>query len=203
MVDFVRRAVFGRQLTSEDVPEDIVRALDASAEDLKHDRIVSLDDFAAARALLVVFLCNHCPYVKHVRHQLAELAEEYQQKGVATVGINSNDVANYPEDSPELMVREKAEVGYTFPYLYDETQDVAKAYRAACTPDFYVFNKARKLVYRGQMDASRPGNTLPITGRDLRAALEAVLAGQPVADDQRPSMGCNIKWKRGNAPEYA
>ena len=166
-------------------------------------KIVGLDDFADAPALLVVFLCNHCPYVQHIRHQLAALAKEYHAKGVATVGINSNDVANYPEDSPEMMVREKADAGYTFPYLYDETQEVAKAYRAACTPDFYVFDKGQKLVYRGQLDGSRPGNAVPVTGTDLRVALDAVLAGRPVGGDQRPSMGCNIKWKRGNAPEYA
>ena len=165
-------------------------------------RIVGLDDFADAPALLVAFICNHCPYVQHVRHELARLAKEYQSQGVAVVGINSNDVANYPEDSPEMMAREKTEIGYTFPYLYDETQAVAKAYRAACTPDFYVFDKEQKLVYRGQMDGSRPGNTVPITGKDLRAALDAVLSGRPVSDDQRPSVGCNIKWKRGNAPEY-
>jgi peroxiredoxin len=165
-------------------------------------KLVSLDDFKDAPALLVVFLCNHCPYVKHVRHELARLAKQYQENRVAVAGINSNDVDNYPDDRPELMAREKAEVGYTFPYLYDETQDVAKSYKAACTPDFYVFDKSRKLVYRGQMDSSRPGNPIPITGKDLRSALDAVLAGQPVSDDQRPSMGCNIKWKSGNEPDY-
>jgi peroxiredoxin len=165
--------------------------------------LVSLDDSRGAPALLVGFICNHCPYVKHVRHELARLAKEYQQRGVAVVGINSNDADNYPDDSPEMMVREKAEVGYTFPYLYDETQSAARAYRAACTPDFYVFDKDRKLVYRGQLDGSRPGNPVPVTGNDLRAALDAVLAGRPVGDDQRPSMGCNIKWKRGNEPRYA
>jgi peroxiredoxin len=164
--------------------------------------LVSLGDFRDAPALLVIFLCNHCPYVKHVRHELAKLTREYRDKGVASVGINSNDVASYPDDRPELMAREKAEVGYPFPYLYDETQEVAKAYQAACTPDFYVFDRDRKLVYRGQMDGSRPGNDLPVTGSDLRAALDAVLAGQPVPEVQRPSMGCNIKWKAGNEPSY-
>ncbi len=166
-------------------------------------RIVGLDDFADAPALLVVFLCNHCPYVHHVRHDLARLAKEYQSQGVAVVGINSNDAVNYPEDSPEMMVQEKADIGYTFPYLYDETQEVARAYRAACTPDFYVFDKGQKLVYRGQLDGSRPGNAIPVTGKDLRAALDAVLSARPVNDAQRPSMGCNIKWKRGHTPEYA
>jgi peroxiredoxin len=164
---------------------------------------ISLDDFKAAPALLVIFMCNHCPYVKHVRQDLARLAKEYQEKGVAVVGISANDVAGYPEDSPEMMAREKTEAGYTFPYLYDETQAVAKAYSAACTPDFYVFDRERKLVYRGQMDASRPGNAIAVTGKDLRSALDAVLAGEPVSADQRPSMGCNIKWKRGNEPSYA
>jgi peroxiredoxin len=163
-------------------------------------RLVSLSDFREAPVLLVGFICNHCPYVKHIRHELAKLASEYRQKGVAVVGINSNDAVNYPDDRPEMMVREKAEVGYTFPYLYDESQAVAQAYQAACTPDFYVFDRNRKLVYRGQLDASRPGNAIPVTGKDLRVALDAVLAGRPISDDQRPSMGCNIKWKRGNEP---
>ncbi len=166
-------------------------------------KIVALDDFRDAPALLVAFICNHCPYVKHIRHQLAALAGDYQQRGLAIVGINSNDAANYPDDRPEMMVREKAEVGYNFPYLYDESQEVAKAYKAACTPDFYVFDKDRKLAYRGQLDSSRPGNAIPVTGKDLRAALDSVLAGRPVAEDQRPSIGCNIKWKRGNTPDYA
>jgi peroxiredoxin len=163
-------------------------------------RTVSLGDFRDAPALLVAFICNHCPYVKHVRHELAKLGREYQEKGVAVVAISSNDVITHPDDSAELMAREKAEVGYTFPYLYDESQAVALAYEAACTPDFYVFDGSHKLVYRGQLDGSRPGNATPVTGADLRAALDAVLAGRPVADDQRPSMGCNIKWKPGNAP---
>jgi hypothetical protein len=130
------------------------------------------------------------------------LCREYQERGVAIVGINSNDVTSYPEDSPENMRKEKARVGYTFPYLYDETQAVAKAYRAACTPDFFLFDADRRLVYRGQMDDSRPGNGVPVTGKDLRAALDAVLAGRPVPKNQQPSVGCNIKWKPGNAPDY-
>ena len=164
---------------------------------------VSLDDFKGAPALLVIFLCNHCPYVKHVRHNLARLGKEYQAKGVAIVGISSNDVSTHPDDGPAMMAKEKAAVGYTFPYLYDESQDVALAYQAACTPDFYVFDKDQKLVYRGQMDGSRPGNPIPVTGKDLRSALDAVLAGKPVSPDQRPSLGCNIKWKRGNEPDYS
>ncbi len=165
-------------------------------------KLVSLDDFKAAPALLVIFLCNHCPYVQHIRAGLAKLAREYQARGVAIVGINSNDIASYPEDAPEKMAEEIKTAGYTFPYLYDETQEVAKAYRAACTPDFYLFDRARRLAYRGQMDSSRPSNNLPVTGADLRAALDAVLAGQPVPAEQKPSIGCNIKWKPGNAPDY-
>jgi peroxiredoxin len=161
---------------------------------------VSLSDFTGAPAVLIAFICNHCPYVKHVRSAYAQLAKDYQAKGVAVIGISSNDAAAYPDDSPAKMKSEKAEAGYTFPYLYDETQEVAKAYRAACTPDFFVYDKDRKLAYRGQMDASRPGNGKPNDGNDLRAALDAVLAGKPVAAEQRPSIGCNIKWKPGNAP---
>src|SRR5690606_37839833 len=143
-------------------------------------RIVSRDDFRDAPALLVIFMCNHCPYVKHVADALAQLAAEYQKRGVATVGINSNDASAYPQDSPEQMIHEAEARGYTFPYLYDETQEVAKAYRAACTPDFFLFDADRRLAYRGQMDDSRPDSGIPVTGADLRAALDAVLAGQPV-----------------------
>lgn len=165
-------------------------------------RTVTLDSLRSAPALLVAFICNHCPYVKHVAPAFAELAREYQAKGVAVVAISASDVSNYPADSPEQMVREAEEQGYTFPYLYDETQDVAKAYAAACTPDFYVFDKNRKLVYRGQMDSSRPDSGIPVTGHDLRAALDAVLAGKPVSAEQKPSIGCNIKWKVGSEPAY-
>ncbi|GIX49885.1 thioredoxin family protein [Limisphaera sp. 4302-co] len=165
-------------------------------------RMVSLSDFAGAPAYLVMFICNHCPYVKHIRSSLAALCREYQAKGVAIVGINSNDVERYPDDSPERMKEEVRSAGYTFPYLFDATQEVAKAYRAACTPDFFLFDRDRKLVYRGQYDDSRPGNGIPVTGRDLRAALDAVLAGRPVPADQKPSVGCNIKWKPGNEPDY-
>jgi peroxiredoxin len=160
-------------------------------------RMVSLTDFAAAPAVLVAFICNHCPYVKHIRKAFAELAKDYQFRGVVVIGISSNDAVAYPDDSPEKMKHEKAVAGYTFPYLYDESQEVARAYHAACTPDFFVFDKDRKLAYRGQMDASRPGNDKPNDGADLRAALDAVLAGQPPATKQLPSIGCNIKWKKG------
>lgn len=163
---------------------------------------VRLDDFEDAPALLVVFMCNHCPYVKHVREGLVELTRKYMDKGVAVVAISSNDVEAYPQDSPERMKQEAEQHGYPFPYLYDETQEVAKAYRAACTPDFYVFDEDQKLVYRGQMDDSRPGSDVPVTGKDLRAALDAVLEGRPVPGDQKPSAGCNIKWKPGQEPDY-
>ena len=163
---------------------------------------VALTDFASAPALVVAFICNHCPYVKHLAAALAQFGHDMQTRGVAVVAINANDVLNYPDDSPANMARERQRAGYPFPYLFDETQAVAKAYHAACTPDFFLFDAQRRLVYRGQFDDSRPGNQKPITGRDLRAAVEALLAGQPVSSDQRPSMGCNIKWKPGNAPEY-
>jgi peroxiredoxin len=163
---------------------------------------VSLDDFAGAPAYLIIFMCNHCPYVKHVADQLARLGRDYQAKKVAVIGISSNDIGTHPADSPEQMVHEVEERGYTFPYLFDETQQVAKDYGAACTPDFFVFDKNQKLVYRGQLDSSRPDSGIPVTGKDLRAALDAVLAGKSVAGDQKPSIGCNIKWTSGNEPDY-
>lgn len=163
-------------------------------------RVVRRDDFASAKALLVMFICNHCPYVKHVRAELARLGRDYLPRGVAVVAINSNDVTRYPADSPDKMADEARAAGYTFPYLYDESQAVARAYRAACTPDFFLFDRTRQLVYRGQLDDSRPGNGVPVTGRDLRGALDNLLTGQPVASTQQPSMGCGIKWKPGNDP---
>ena len=153
-------------------------------------------------ALLVAFICSHCPFVKHVRAGFAALAAEYQKRGVAVVAIASNDAKAYPEDGPEGMAAEAKEVGYTFPYLFDETQEVAKAYGAACTPDFFLFDRERRLFYRGQLDGSRPGNGVPVTGEDLRRALDAVLDGRPAPEVQRPSLGCNIKWKPGNEPVY-
>ena len=167
-------------------------------------KTVSLSDFANAPALLVMFICNHCPYVIHIRSEIAKLAREYQAKGVAVVAISSNDAVNYPADNPQKMKDEARNAGYNFPYLFDETQEVAKAYRAACTPDFFLFDQNQKLVYRGQFDDSRPrtATSVPVTGKDLRAALDAILSGRPVGDTQKPSMGCNIKWKPGNAPDY-
>jgi peroxiredoxin len=163
---------------------------------------VLLADFKASSALLVVFMCNHCPYVIHIRAGLAQLARDYAPRGAAVVGINANDAKNYPADSPAKMKDEVKAAGYTFPYLYDESQAVARSYRAACTPDFFLFDRGRRLVYRGQFDASRPGNGMPVTGKDLRAALDAVLAGKTTSEFQAPSIGCNIKWKSGNEPDY-
>ena len=163
---------------------------------------VTLADFKGQKGLLVIFMCNHCPYVVHLRSALADFAREYQAKGLAVVGISSNDIDNYPADGPDKMIEEVANAGYSFPYLYDESQAVAKDYQAACTPDFFLFDANQKLTYRGQFDDSRPKNELPITGADLKAATNALLAGQAISADQKPSVGCNIKWKPGNEPDY-
>ena len=165
-------------------------------------RMVGLADAAGPRGTVVMFICNHCPFVKHVADQLAALGRDYLPRGLGVVAISSNDVSAHPADSPEQMVHEAEDRGYVFPYLYDESQEVAQAYHAACTPDFFLFDGDKKLVYRGQLDASRPGNDIPVTGADLRAAIDAVLGGQPLAAEQRPSLGCNIKWKPGNEPAY-
>jgi len=164
--------------------------------------IVSLSDFPGARALLVMFLCNHCPFVIHIRDRLVELVKEWQARGVAVVGICANDPQSYPDDAPQRLAQAARRHGYTFPYLFDETQEVAKAFRAACTPDFFLFDGERRLVYRGQLDDSRPDNGIPITGRDLSAAIDAVLEGRPMPREQKPSLGCNIKWKPANEPDY-
>ncbi len=165
-------------------------------------RLVSRDDFRGKRGLLVVFMCNHCPFVKHVAAQLSQIGDEYQAKGIAMVGISSNDIGTHPDDAPDKMKIEAAQQGYRFPYLYDESQSVAQSYRAACTPDFYLFDDQFKLVYRGQLDETRPKQGSVATGKDLRAALDALLAGQSQPQPQRPSIGCNIKWKAGKEPEY-
>ena len=157
--------------------------------------MMSLDQLKSDQVTVVMFLCNHCPYVKHVNPQLVQVARDYQSQGVSFVGISSNDVETYPEDSPEEMEKVAQQLGYPFPYLYDESQEVAHSYQAACTPDLYVFDGDMKLVYRGQLDDARPKNEQPVTGRDLRQALDNVLAGKPVSADQKPSIGCNIKWK--------
>ena len=174
-------------------------APDFSLPDI-YGHLISRRDFRNRPGLLVVFMCNHCPYVIHLRSALAQLARDYMPRGITMVGINSNDVERYPADSPAQMAAEVKSAGYIFPYLYDADQTVARAYQAACTPDFFLFDAAERLVYRGQFDDSRPGNGRPVTGKDLRAALDAVLAGQPVSAQQTPSVGCNIKWKPGNEP---
>jgi len=171
-----------------------------SLADVVSGRTVTLDDFEDRSALLVMFICRHCPYVTHVRPALAELGREHASSGLGIVAISANDPAAYPEDAPESLAAEAVEAGYVFPYLFDETQDVAKAYTAACTPDFFLFDRDRRLVYRGQLDASRPGNGIPVTGEDLRAAIDAVLQGRPISGDQRASVGCSIKWRPGNEP---
>ena len=157
--------------------------------------MATLHDLKGDVATMIMFVCNHCPYVKHVQSELVKMAKEYQPKGIKFIAISSNDVENYPEDSPEKMKEEAENAGYTFPYLYDETQEVAKAYLAACTPDFYAFDKDLKCIYRGRLDGATPKNNVPVTGAELRGALDARLAGQPVNSEQIPSIGCNIKWK--------
>jgi peroxiredoxin len=168
-----------------------------------HGKSVSSDEFNGAPALLVVFMCNHCPYVKHIQASFAAFAKEYQARGVGIVGISSNDAESFPDDGPEKMSEEIRTAGYTFPYLYDETQEVARTYGAVCTPDFFLFDREQRLVYRGQFDDSRPRTSLPVTGADLRRALDAVLEGRSVPGDQKPSVGCSIKWKPGNAAKIA
>lgn len=165
-------------------------------------RLISSESLQGAPATLVMFICNHCPYVKHIKPKLAEVTKELVERSVAVVGINSNDPENHPDDSPPAMAQDIREFGYSFPYLVDDTQQVAKAFRAACTPDFFLFDVDHKLAYRGQFDDSRPGNDLPITGQDLMNAAEALLEGKPVPQQQKPSIGCNIKWKPGNEPDY-
>ncbi|UCC81935.1 MAG: thioredoxin family protein [Gemmatimonadota bacterium] len=163
---------------------------------------VSLTDFKGKPALLVMFICNHCPYVQHVQKELGRLAADYMPRGLAVVAINSNSQDTHPQDGPEHMRTLASAEGWSFPFLFDDSQVVAKEYRAACTPDFFLFDSEQRLVYRGQLDESRPGNLIPVTGRDLRGAVDAVLAGDTVAQDQKPSVGCNIKWKPGNEPDY-
>ena len=180
--------------------ESTMLPLGTSAPDFTLSNVVthcdlSLKDATGSKGLLVMFLCRHCPFVKHLQSAIARLGHEYQEKGIGIVAISSNDIAAYPDDAPDSLAEQAREVGFTFPYLYDETQQVARAYNAVCTPDFFLFDSNHKLVYRGQFDTSRPGNDIPITGHDLRAALDALLANRPIDPDQRPSLGCNIKWK--------
>jgi peroxiredoxin len=178
------------------------KAPDFELTDAVSGRTVSIGDFAGKSGLLVMFICNHCPYVQHVRDELARLGRDYQDSDLAIVAISSNDIEAYPSDSPEAMKTEAETYGYVFPYLFDESQSVAASYAAMCTPDFFLFDDDRSLVYRGRLDGSRPGTDVPVTGEDLRAAIEATLASEPAPDEQHPSMGCSIKWKPGNAPAY-
>jgi len=171
--------------------------------DVTTGKMYSLDAFHGKDALLVMFICRHCPYVKHVEQEIAKIGKDYQDKKLGIIAISSNDPATYPDDAPDQLKEMAKRLGFRFPFCFDEQQEIAKAYKAACTPDFYLFDAQRRLVYRGQLDDSRPGNNKPVTGRDLRAAIDAVLAGKPVDDKQKPSIGCSIKWKPGNAPSYA
>lgn len=177
------------------------KAPDFQLPDVVSGETISLSTFAGKSALLVIFLCKHCPFVKHVKHELAQLGKDYINRNVGIVGISANDVSNYPDDAPEQL-KAMAQLGLLFPVCYDESQDTAKAYTAACTPDFFLFDANQQLVYRGQLDDSRPSNGKPVTGQDLRAAIDAVLTAQSVTPDQKPSVGCNIKWKPGNEPSY-
>ena len=171
--------------------------------DVTTGKMYSLDAFHGKDALLVMFICRHCPYVKHVEQEIAKIGKDYQDKKLGIIAISSNDPTTYPDDAPDQLKEMAKRLGFRFPFCFDEQQEIAKAYKAACTPDFYLFDAQRRLVYRGQLDDSRPGNNKPVTGHDLRAAIDAVLAGKPVDDKQKPSIGCSIKWKPGNAPSYA
>jgi hypothetical protein len=174
-----------------------------SLRDVVSGRIYSLDSFSDMTAFLVMFICRHCPYVVHVQEELARIGRDYRGTALGIIAISSNDPIGYPDDAPPKLKEMAIRLGFTFPYCHDETQEVAKAYRAACTPDFYLFGRDKRLVYRGQLDDSRPGNNKPVIGRDLRSAIQAVLAGKPVDPNQKPSIGCSIKWKPGHAPSYA
>ena len=177
-------------------------APDFGLVDVVSENKISLANFAEKKALLVMFICRHCPFVKHVQTELAKIGNNYSQSDLGIVAISANDVNNYPDDAPGMLKQMASELGFNFPLCYDETQEVAKAYTAACTPDFFLFDADCKLVYRGQLDDSRPSNDKPVTGQDLRTAIDTVLAGKPVTGDQKPSIGCNIKWKQGNEPSY-
>ncbi|MCU0537206.1 MAG: thioredoxin family protein [Hydrococcus sp. Prado102] len=178
------------------------KAPDFQLVDVVSGKTVSLETFTDKDALLVMFICQHCPFVKHVKRELANLGKDYAQTKLGIVAISANDVANYPDDSPQNLKIMAGELNLTYPICYDESQETAKAYTAACTPDFFLFDTNRQLAYRGQLDDSRPGNNIPVTGRDLRAAIDGILAGKKLAPVQKPSVGCNIKWKRGNEPTY-
>ena len=181
--------------TSSSMVELGTTAPDFRLSDVVSGKKVSRADVAGPKGMLAMFICRHCPFVKHVQDELAKLGRDYARSGVGIVAISANDESGFPEDSPDNLAKMARELALTFPYLYDETQDIARAYDAQCTPDFFLFDSHEKLVYRGQLDDSRPGNGVPVTGRDLRAALDALIAGKPIPKDQRPSIGCNIKWK--------
>ena len=178
------------------------KAPDFQLPDVVSGETISLATFTGKQALLVMFICRHCPYVKHVQQALAQIGKDYAGKDVGIVAISANDVTSHPDDAPDRLKQMAQELSFTFPFCYDESQATAKAYTAACTPDFFLFDGDRQLVYRGQLDDSRPGNDKPVTGDDLRGAIDTVLAGEPVSPDQKPSIGCNIKWQAGNAPTY-
>ncbi|MBI9020385.1 MAG: thioredoxin family protein [Verrucomicrobia bacterium] len=189
-------------LTPSTMMELGTRAPDFELRDVSTGQIVSLNDFEECCGLLVLFICAHCPFVKHIENELARIGTDYENEGLGVIAICSNDAEKYPDDSPEKLGEQAERVGFVFPYLHDESQEAAKAYRAACTPDIFLFDENLELVYRGQLDDSRPGNDQPVTGKDLRAAIDAMLAGKPTSEDQYPAVGCNIKWKPGNAPDY-
>jgi peroxiredoxin len=170
--------------------------------DVVSTQTISLATFADRQALLLIFLCQHCPFVKHVQQELARIGQDYSQQSLGIVAISANDIANYPDDAPEKLKQMAEDLNFNFPVCYDESQEVSKAYTAACTPDFFLFDAERKLAYRGQLDNSRPGNNIPVTGKDLRRAIDAILQAQTLDFEQKPSIGCNIKWKPGNEPEY-
>ncbi|HXK59707.1 MAG TPA: thioredoxin family protein [Acidobacteriota bacterium] len=177
-------------------------APDFELKDVVSQKTFTLASFADKDALLVMFICRHCPYVQHVKYELAKLGRDFEHAGLGIVAISSNDPESYPDDAPDRLKQMAEELDFRFPFLFDESQEVARAYTAACTPDFFLFDKSRRLVYRGQLDDSRPGNNKPVTGKDLRNAIDAVLSGRPVDPDQKPSLGCNIKWKIGKEPDY-
>jgi peroxiredoxin len=189
-------------LTASTMLELGTKAPDFQLPDVVSGETISLSTFAGKKALLVMFICRHCPFVKHVKEELAQLGKDYVNRDVGIVGISANDVSNYPDDAPEQLKAMAVDLGLPFPVCYDESQETAKAYTAACTPDFFLFDANQQLVYRGQLDDSRPSNGKPVTGEDLRAAIDTVLAGKHVNPEQKPSVGCNIKWKPGNEPSY-
>ncbi|HAX80777.1 MAG TPA: thioredoxin family protein [Cyanobacteria bacterium UBA11372] len=190
-------------LTASTMLELNTKAPEFQLPDVVSGKTISLDTFAGKKALLVMFICRHCPFVKHIQTDLAQLGKDYKEKNFGIVAISANNADQYPEDAPEKLKQMAEELGFTFPFCYDETQETAKAYTAACTPDFFLFNAERKLVYRGQLDDSRPSNGIPVTGKHLRLAIETVLVDQPITQEQKPSIGCNIKWKPGNEPSYS